>query len=95
MKCINNSNVIDEECLFKVLANREKAKDDELPDTGVGIEWERHLSPLFIKTQKYGTRTSTLILLNNHHELLFHERTYEGDMTKDQSFKLILPKKGG
>jgi uncharacterized protein with NRDE domain len=35
---------------FSILNDREIAPDDKLPDTDVGIEIERALSPLFIKT---------------------------------------------
>lgn len=34
---------------------------DRLPDTGVGAERERFLSPLFIEGQTYGTRATTLV----------------------------------
>ena len=40
------------------------AADADLPDTGVGLDRERMLSPIFITTPdgRYGTRCSTLIL---------------------------------
>jgi uncharacterized protein with NRDE domain len=37
------------------------AADDELPDTGIGIERERLLSPIFIAGDAYGTRASTVL----------------------------------
>src|SRR5690625_7893386 len=46
--------------VFDILANQLKAEDVDLPQTGVGIELERELSPLFIKTESYGTRSSTI-----------------------------------
>lgn len=50
--------------LFAALADRATASDDELPSTGVPLEWERQLSPAFIRSadQRYGTRCSTLVI---------------------------------
>lgn len=62
--------------IFKVLADDARARDDALPETGVGLELERLLSPLFIKSQSYGTRSSTVVLFNRHQEVTFIERTF-------------------
>jgi uncharacterized protein with NRDE domain len=48
--------------LFVALADRTQAADAELPDTGVGLELERVLSPTFVAGETYGTRCSTLVL---------------------------------
>ncbi|MFO1336580.1 MAG: NRDE family protein, partial [Piscinibacter sp.] len=50
--------------LFEALADRRVPADDELPDTGVGLEKERMLAPAFIRSsdQQYGTRCSTLVI---------------------------------
>ena len=40
--------------------------DEVLPDTGVGLEVERRLSAAFIRGQDYGTRASSLILVDHH-----------------------------
>lgn len=48
--------------LFVALADRMPAGDAELPDTGVGPELERLLSPPFVAGETYGTRCSTLVL---------------------------------
>lgn len=68
---------IQEDDLFEVLTDAAAANDDQLPDTGVGIELERMLSPVFIKSLKYGTRCSTLIYIDRHGQLLFVERTHD------------------
>lgn len=49
--------------LFTVLSDETVAPDAELPDTGVGLELERRLSPLFVRGKQYGTRATTLIAL--------------------------------
>lgn len=65
------------EHLFNILADREPAPDDELPDTGVGKNTERMLSPPFIETEEYGTRSSTVILVDRSGTVTFVERTFE------------------
>jgi uncharacterized protein with NRDE domain len=52
------------------------AADKDLPDTGVGLEWERLLSPMFIATEGYGTRSSTVVLVRPDGKVHFSERTY-------------------
>lgn len=54
----------DDKALFELLSDRTLASDDELPDTGIGLERERLLSPIFIETPIYGTRCSTVVRLN-------------------------------
>lgn len=62
--------------LFALLADRSTAPDDELPDTGVGIERERELSPLFIAGDRYGTRASTVVLVHRDGAVLFAEKSF-------------------
>lgn len=56
---------------FAALADRSYAADDLLPHTGIAIERERQLSPLFIhipatsQTSAYGTRCSTVVLVED------------------------------
>ncbi len=56
---------IDAEPLFAALADTIPAADAELPDTGVGLEIERRLSPPFVIGDTYGTRCSTLVLASS------------------------------
>ena len=37
-----------EAALFRILSDKKKAPDNKLPSTGIGIEWERLLSSIFI-----------------------------------------------
>lgn len=62
--------------LFEALANDQIAADSTLPDTGVGIELERLLSPAFINGPQYGTRASTVIALGTDGILQFSERRF-------------------
>jgi len=51
--------------------------EDDLPDTGMDPEVERMLSSAFITSTRYGTRSSTLIMVNRGREAYFEERTYD------------------
>jgi len=71
--------------LLEILLDRTYAADHELPDTGVGAERERALSPLFIATPDYGTRSSTALLLDAAGRAHLVERTFHpaaGDFTE-------------
>ena len=65
--------------LFEILADRTTYPDSLLPDTGVGLEMERMLSPVFISTEIYGTRTSTVILIDRNNEVTFIEKTHDAN----------------
>jgi uncharacterized protein with NRDE domain len=62
--------------LFDLLGERGFAPDDALPETGVGVARERILSPAFIISPAYGTRSSTVLLLDHHGEVTFIERSF-------------------
>lgn len=49
--------------LLAALQNDLVADDADLPDTGVGLGTERLLSSAFIRGRDYGTRASTIVLL--------------------------------
>lgn len=63
--------------LFDLLNDHERAPDDKLPDTGIPQEMERAVSPIFIKTENYGTRNSTIILVDKSGNVTFEERRYQ------------------
>lgn len=74
-----NQALIDPEALFALLYDEQRADDSSLPNTGIGLERERALSSMFIKTNGYGTRCSTVILVSHDNQVLFSERVYELD----------------
>ena len=73
--------------LLDLMTNEEIAADSDLPDTGIGIEKERMLSAMFIKSANYGTRNTTLIMIQNSGHVSFMERTYLNDRQKYQTLK--------
>lgn len=63
--------------LEELLADRSEAPANELPDTGIGAERERRISPVFVVNPVYGTRCSTAILRARNGELHFVERRFD------------------
>jgi uncharacterized protein with NRDE domain len=63
--------------LFTILGDSTMADDDELPNTGIGIDNERLLSPLFVNAGNYGTRSSTVVLIDKTGNVTFVERTFD------------------
>ncbi|HEX2769677.1 MAG TPA: NRDE family protein [Geobacteraceae bacterium] len=83
---------IESDALLAILAARTVVPDNLLPDTGVGIELERLLSPIFISAPTYGTRSSTIILIDREGEVTFIEKTYNGqpEETKSVTFQFRI-----
>jgi len=72
---INTPGEISREEIFHLLQDAQQAPDEELPHTGVSLEWEKALSSIFIHTGHYGTRSSTVIFMTE--DLIdFEERVY-------------------
>ncbi|HHW60870.1 MAG TPA: NRDE family protein [Syntrophomonadaceae bacterium] len=64
------------ERLFAMMTDQEQPEDQELPDTGVGLEMERMLAPIFVTSPNYGTRLTTVILVGRDNRVRFWERSY-------------------
>lgn len=65
------------EALLAGLTDSRVPADAQLPDTGVGLEHERTLAPLFIRGTDYGTRSSTVLLVDYAGGVQFVERSYD------------------
>jgi uncharacterized protein with NRDE domain len=65
------------EAFMRVLQDRTIPPDRELPDTGVGIEWERRLGAVFIHTPIYGTRASTVLIADGEGTVRIRERSFD------------------
>ena len=72
---------LDEEALFALMRDETQAPDPLLPRTGVHVETERMLSPLFIVSPDYGTRATTLFALRDDGAARFVERSFRPDGT--------------
>jgi len=66
----------DEDFLFGLLADTAQPDDADLPDTGMGLERERLLAPVFINGEHYGTRASSLVMHDDEGRLLLRERRF-------------------
>jgi uncharacterized protein with NRDE domain len=63
--------------LFTLLGDRTLAADSALPNTGVAVDMEKALSAKFIQVAGYGTRSSTVITVDQRQQLLFSEQTFD------------------
>ena len=68
---------IDAEALLNALYDDKPARDEQLPETGIAMDLERALSSMFIKTPNYGTRCTTVLLVDQQNQVSFSERTYD------------------
>lgn len=73
--------------LWSFLQSPDQAPDHQLPDTGVPLDWERLLSAAFIDSDDYGTRASTLLLIDREGQVSFTEQSY----TKPQANRPSQP----
>ncbi|TMW73532.1 NRDE family protein [Alteribacter natronophilus] len=83
------------ERLFSLLQEADPFPDKHLPDTGVGMELERMLSPLFIQAESYGTRCSTILLMDDSGRLVMTERTFDGGNVRTRSEEITLSSNRG
>jgi len=75
--------------LFTMLDDRTIAADERLPDTGIPRETERALSAPFIRMPGYGTRASTVLVVDRDGRATFVERTCEpGERVDERRFTI-------
>jgi uncharacterized protein with NRDE domain len=77
------------EKLLAALADRSLADDGALPDTGISKDWEKALSAAFIGAPGYGTRASTVLLMDQDGEVHFRERSFgeHGELMEDRRYR--------
>ncbi|CZQ90336.1 nrde protein [Trichococcus palustris] len=76
LSSLDAPSVIDEEALFHIMADKTPAPDELLPDLPLPIEQKRAVSANFIETPHFGTRSTTLLLVDHADQVTFAERTY-------------------
>jgi uncharacterized protein with NRDE domain len=74
-KLVKSPNVNIEDA-FALMLDKTQKSLGPWPDTGFGEELERFLSSLFISGDNYGTRSTTLLLVDRQNRVYFEERTY-------------------
>ena len=78
--------------LTEVLAARDRAPDQQLPDTGIDLELERSLSSCFIQLAQYGTRATSVVLQDYQGNSCFYEQSFDAQgPTQSRCFELQMP----
>jgi len=90
MQTLVKTQTLTSETLFALLAERMPAADAQLPDTGIGQERERQVSPVFVVNPVYGTRCSSVIFLHADGQARFAERRFDaaGQTLETRSFNI-------
>ncbi len=76
--------------LLDLLGDESRPDDSVLPETGVGLERERFLAPVFIRGDEYGTRASTLAYASDDGSVTLRERRFGPSGVVEGETKLIV-----
>jgi len=93
---LNARSPVDEEAIFRIMADQTPPPDDQLPDLPLALPVKRAVSANFIRTEHYGTRSTTLLLIDLSDRVTFVERTYLPDGTASDvryNFQLMAEEK--
>lgn len=77
VKPLIEKETIDVDAVFSALQDEKTSADDQLPKTGLDYEREKAVSSIFIKSPNYGSRSSTVVLVEKSGNIQFHERVYD------------------
>lgn len=80
---INSKQKLNPEEFYDILSDKWVPQEEDLPDTGIGLEWERTLSSIFIESSNYGTRASTVLFIDNNNHVTFTEKSLVSVQTKE------------
>lgn len=95
MRTIISKNNIAPDPLFDLLADDREAPEEKLPDTGIPKDIEKKVSPIFIKSDGYGTRCSTILLVNHNGVVTFAERRFKPgtmEVQEENRYEFIIEK---
>lgn len=84
---------VNTDALLRLMANREIARDPELPNTGVPLDWERALSAIQIRAKGYGTRATTIVTVRRDGSVMFLERSFSTETPQqfvDRRFEFVI-----
>jgi len=85
---VNKAGPLPEKDIIGMMQDKVPAEIARLPDTGVGIDLEHALSSLFISMKGYGTRSTSLLLIDHQEKLHFTEITWT-DTCREKSTKHV------
>lgn len=83
-KTLHQPRALWEEELRQLLLDQQSYPDLSLPDTGVSLDIERALSPIYIRSEHYGTRTSSIVIFERQ-QLQFTEHNYPSGVVSQAS----------
>lgn len=75
--------------IFPLMMDSTPAKDSQLPSTGLPLALERAMSSIFITTPDYGTRCTTLLVIDRNHKASFIERQFSPNDRSPLEEKLV------
>lgn len=83
----------DDDALFALLADATRFPDEQLPQTGVPLAWERLLSATYIESEVYGSRVATVVQVHADGRAAVAERGYAKEAAAGETlrFSLSLP----
>lgn len=78
--------------LIEMMHNPTEWSENDLPKTGISLELEKKLSPVFISLKGYGTRCTTVIRMDYEQNLEFLEVSYNetGRKAESKGYKMKL-----
>lgn len=84
--------VAGDDAVLALLRDPTPAPDPHLPDTGISLEWERWLSPAFIRAPGYGTRCSSLVLVGRDAQVRLREWSWDrhGELRSEVSHRFAV-----
>lgn len=79
------------EQLMQMMMDSTPAPDEELPNVPLPLEMRRKTSATFIQSETFGTRCTTILLVDWNNQVTFTERNYRSDGTyADKRFEFQL-----
>ena len=67
---------LETEALMNIMRDTTQSADHDLPHTGLPLEIERLVSSVFITSEKYGTRATTVLTVSRDRSLSITERSF-------------------
>ncbi|WP_417226977.1 NRDE family protein [Amphritea sp.] len=87
-----DSDKFDADTLIKLMQNPATYPDELLPETGIALPLERRLSASFIRSENYGTRATTAILIRHNGVTEVVEQNYDAaGKTERNTFRFMAP----
>lgn len=74
---LDSGEEISAENCFRILSDTDKPDDSELKGINIDLAWRRKLSSIFVSAGEYGTRASTILLIDQNGQRHFYERGYD------------------